>query len=273
MVDVGPAIVPSQVPAWSGRRVLLLIAFGTGLFVLAGLLILLRLPLATDFLYHALVKDPPRRPPPGRVIVAPADGTVLYIRRVCDGVIPEVVKQGVAVPMIDHLKTELDSPFRDGWLVGIFMNTQGVHINRVPDTGKVKRQVVFNGPHLDMTPAEREIILSHLLPGAVSVKKWLGRPPYDLADKADFILKSARETLVLEDARGLDMYLVRIADFYVGHILTWVKVGEPVQRGQKLGMITWGSQTDLFFASSPGMQIKAEVGQYVYGGETVLATY
>ena len=38
-------------------------------------------------------------------------------------------------------------------------------------------------------------------------------------------------------------------------------------------MITWGSQTDLFIEETPGMQIEVRVGDYVYGGETVLATY
>ncbi|NLI76290.1 MAG: phosphatidylserine decarboxylase [Candidatus Riflebacteria bacterium] len=273
MTQNGPDPFPLTVPARPWKRILLWVSLVMGLSALTGLLLLLRLPLATDYLYHSLVKDPDRHPPAGRVIVAPADGTILYIRRVTGGVIPEVVKQGVPVPLVDHLKMEPLRPFPDGWLVGIFMNTQGVHVNRVPDHGTVKHQHVWNGPHLDMTAAEREIILAQLLPGAVTLKKLLGRPPFDLQDKADFILRSARETLVLEDARGLDLYLVRIADYYVGRILTWIQVGESVSRGQKLGMITWGSQTDLFFASSPGLQIRAEVGQYVYGGESVLASY
>ncbi len=268
----GEGDVPARFALW--KRRLAWVALIWGLVTLAGLIVLIRLSVVTDHLYHALVKDPERHPPAGRVIVAPADGTVLYVRHVAGGVIPEVVKQGVAVPLVDHLKTgPSERPFPDGWLVGIFMNTQGVHINRVPDGARVTRQVVFNGPHLDMTPAEREVVLAQLLPGRVTLRKLLGRPPFEIADHADFILKSARETLVLEDARGLDMYLVRIADYYVGRILTWVKVGDRVERGQKLGMITWGSQTDLFFASSPGVQVTVTEGQYVYGGETVLATY
>jgi phosphatidylserine decarboxylase len=262
-----------SLPLTVWRRRLAWVALIWGGITLAGLFVLIRLSVVTDYLYHALVKDPERVPPPGRVIVAPADGTVVYVRRVSGGVIPEVVKQGVAVPLVDHLKFDPGGPFPEGWLIGIFMNTQGVHINRVPDTGRVKRQFIFNGPHLDMTAAEREIVLTQLLPGRVTLNKLLGRPPFDISDKADFVLRSARETLVLEDARGCDMYLVRIADYYVGRILTWVKVGDAVARGQKLGMITWGSQTDLFFAESPGMEIKVEEGQYVYGAETILATY
>jgi len=46
-----------------------------------------------------------------------------------------------------------------------------------------------------------------------------------------------------------------------------------VNKGQKLGMITWGSQTDLFLEHMPEMRMTVKVGDYVYGGETVIAEY
>ena len=126
---------------------------------------------------------------------------------------------------------------------------------------------------MDMSPAERTVILTQLVPGWVSLKKLLGLPPYDLEGKSDYILKSARETLVIRDVRNTDVYVVRIADFVVGKILTWVRDGEQIEIGKKLGMITLGSQADLFFEDTPGITLKVEVGQYVYAGETILATY
>jgi phosphatidylserine decarboxylase len=235
--------------------------------------LLLRLNVVTDHLYHALVKDPPRVAPAGRVIVAPADGTVLYVHRVAAGVAPEVVKRGVRVPLTEHFKLPAERVPRDGWLVGIYMNTFGVHVNRVPNAGRVKERHVFNGPHMDMTAAETKIILTGLLPGLATLRKLLGLAPYAIEDDADFVLKSARETLVMEDERGVNLYVVRIADYYVGRILTWVREGQSVARGDKLGMISWGSQTDLFIEDTPGLAVTAEVGDYVYGGETVLARY
>ena len=101
----------------------------------------------------------------------------------------------------------------------------------------------------------------------------LGLEPFAIEDKADYVLKSARETLAIEDERGAYVYVVRIADYWVGKILTWVGEGEQVERGQKLGMITWGSQTDLFIESTPGIEIRVKPGDYVYGGETIVATY
>jgi phosphatidylserine decarboxylase len=244
-----------------------------GLITLVLMITLIRLSCVTDRLYHSLVKDPERSAPEGRVIVAPADGHVLYVRRVTGGTIPEVIKRGVAVPMVDHFKLPAGWRPRDGYLVGIYMNTFGVHINRFPNHGRLTRQIIFNGPHMDMTDAETTIILTQLVPGLVSLRKLLGLSPYGIEQDADYVVKSARETLVMRDERGAGLYVTRIADYYVGKILTWVPEGSRVSRGQRMGMITWGSQTDLFIEESAGLQMTAEVGDYVYGGESVLATY
>ncbi|MGV8124758.1 MAG: phosphatidylserine decarboxylase [Candidatus Xenobiia bacterium LiM19] len=247
--------------------------FAAGILLLLIVGLLLRFTAVTDYLYHAAVKDPDRKIPSGRVIVAPADGTVLYVKKITSGMVPEVVKQGVAVPVEEYLKMKPSRPFKDGWLIGIFMNTQGVHINRIPSDGVIKDEYIFNGPHMDMTETEREVIMASLIPGVISLRKLFGLPPFHLRNKSDYILKSARETMVIDEDRGTTLFVVRIADYYVGKILTWVKKGACVTRGEKMGMIAWGSQTDLFIESSPGLIIKADVGKYVYGGETVLATY
>ena len=244
-----------------------------GVLILLALGVLLRLTAATDYLNHALVKDPERQAPGGRVVVSPADGTVLYVKEVRDGVIPDVVKRGVPVPMVDHIKAELLRPFEHGYLIGIYMNTQGVHVNRMPNHGVLQKQYIFNGPHMNMENAELKIIWTQMVPGLVTLKKLLGMEPYGLGDDADFILQSARETLVVVDERGAYLYIVRIADYWVGKILTWVEEGEPVKRGERFGLISWGSQTDLFIEATPGLEITTDVGQYLYGGESVVATY
>jgi len=247
--------------------------FALGLVLLAYLLILLRFSIVTDYFYHATVKDPERVAPSGPVIVAPADGTILYVKRIEDGVAPEIVKRGVPVPLAQHLKTEEQRVFPPGYLIGVYMSSDSVHVNRAPIAGEVRERILFNGPHMDMSPAERTIILTQLIPGWVELKKWFGLAPYAIEDSADFVTKSARETLVIRDLRLTDVYVSRIADYSVGRILTWVEEGERVETGQRLGMITWGSQTDLFFAETPGMEIKVEVGDFVYAGETVLARF
>lgn len=255
------------------RRTTASLLLASGLLALAAILLLLRFAAVTDYLYHGLVKDPERVIPQGPVVVAPADGRVLYVRRVEGGEIPEVVKRGVAVPLATHLRLERAPAFPPGWLVGIYMNTDGVHVNRSPVAGTLEERFVWNGPHLEMSEVERTVILSQLVPGWTSLRKLLGVPPYDIENEADFILGSARETLRIRDDRGTDVYVVRIADYTVGKILTWVAPGESLARGQRIGMITWGSQTDVFFADTGSTRPRAAVGDYVYGGETVLATH
>ena len=163
--------------------------------------------------------------------------------------------------------------FPDGVLVGIYMSSDSVHVNRVPIAGVVRERHVFNGPHMDMSETERIVLLTQLVPGWVSLKKWLGLPPYDIEQEADYVLRSARETMVIDDVRGTPVYVVRIADYAVGSILTWVADGERVHTGERLGMITYGSQTDLFFARTPGLEVAVEAGDFVYGGESVVARY
>jgi phosphatidylserine decarboxylase len=126
---------------------------------------------------------------------------------------------------------------------------------------------------MNMTEAETDILIQQLVPGRMTLRKLLGQEPFDIEDKADYVLKSARETVTVEDERGAHVYVVRIADYYVGKILTWVEEGEEVVRGQKMGLITWGSQTDLFIEDSDGLEIAVEAGEYVHAGETIVATY
>jgi phosphatidylserine decarboxylase len=243
------------------------------IFLLTSMYVLLQLGIVTDHLYHATVKDPERKIPGGRVIVSPSDGTILYIKKISAGMIPEVTKAGVPIPLEEHMKMKPPHSLTEGYLIGIFMNTQGVHINRIPDDGIVQRLHRFNGPHMDMTETEKEVIVAQLIPGLLTARKVLGLPPFNIRKNSEYILKSARETMIIKDSRGTSLCIVRIADYYVGKILTWVKPGARVKRGQKLGMIAWGSQTDLFIESSPGLVIKVRIGEYVYGGETVIGKY
>ena len=244
-----------------------------GLGGLCCVLLLLRLTFITDYFYHATVKDPERTVPAGDNIVSPADGTVLYVKPIADGVIPEVVKRGVPIPLGELIKADPGSVMRDGYLIGIYMNTESVHVNRVPVDGVLERRIVFNGPHVSMMEMDKALILTQLVPGLATVKKLVGMDPFAIEEHGDYILKSARETSIIEDARGTSVYVIRIADYWVGKILTWIGEGQIVEKGQKLGMITWGSQVDICFERTPGMTLHVKPGDYVYAGETILASH
>jgi phosphatidylserine decarboxylase len=250
------------------------LTFTLGLLLLAMVLLLLRLSVVTDYFYHALVKDPPRHIPHGNNIVAPADGTVLYIKKIEDGVIPEIVKKGVAIPLKEMIKNDPAEQMKQGYLIGVYMNVETVHITRVPVDGIYTKQIVFNGPHMSMSKQEKAVVLTAMIPGLVTIRKLLGLDPFSIEKNGDYILKSARETSVFKDVRGTFVYVIRIADFWVGNILTWIKEGQEVKKGQKMGMITWGSQVDICFEETHGLKLHdIKVGDYIYAGETILASY
>ena len=244
-----------------------------GIILLFAILLLLRLSIVTDYFYHALVKDPLRQIPSGSNIVSPADGIVLYVKKIQDGNVPEIVKKGVSIPLEEMIKAPPEEKIKTGYLIGIYMNVESVHITRVPVDGTYVKQIVFNGPHMSMTEQEKTVILTSMIPGLVTVKKLFGLDPYSIEKHGDYILKSARETSVFKDSRETFVYVIRIADYWVGNILTWIKTGQTVEKGQKMGMITWGSQVDICFEASDGMKVKVDVGDYIYAGETILVTY
>jgi phosphatidylserine decarboxylase len=243
-----------------------------GLVGLCCVLLLLRLTFVTDYFYHSIVKDPERIVPEGDNIVSPADGTVLYVKPIVDGVLPEVVKRGVSIPLSELIKAAPASTMRRGYLIGIYMNTESVHVNRVPVDGVFHEQIVFNGPHVSMMEIDKSVILTQLVPGLVTGKKMLGVDPFSIETNGDYVLKSARETSVLKDLRGAHVYVIRIADYWVGKILTWIEEGQPVEKGERMGMITWGSQVDICFEETAGMKLHVKTGDYVYAGETILAS-
>jgi phosphatidylserine decarboxylase len=257
----------------SPRRPFGRIALAVGLVALGCVLVLLRLTLVTDYFYHSLVKDPKRAIPEGNNIVSPADGTVLYVKSIVDGVAPELVKRDVPIPLAELIKSTPADVMKQGYLIGIYMNTESVHINRAPVDGVLERQIVFNGPHVSMMEMDEAVILTQLVPGLVTIKKLLGMDPFSIEDNGDYILKSARETAVIRDLRGTRVYVIRIADYWVGKILSWIEEGQEIEKGQKMGMITWGSQVDICFEHTPGLEIHVAVGDYVYAGETIVASY
>ena len=61
---------PSARGRWLPR-----VALAVGVLGLLAVFVLLRTAVATDYLYHSVVKDPERVAPAGPVLVAPADGT------------------------------------------------------------------------------------------------------------------------------------------------------------------------------------------------------
>lgn len=205
--------------------------------------------------FYYFFRDPVRRPPAGRVVVAPADGFVLYERRVVGGEVPSPIKKGVMVPLDEWVGVV---PYAgDGTLVGIYMTALSVHYIRSPVPGSIARVVP--------RPAKGE----NLHQTRTFVRLLWGMQPYE--EGSLYITQNARNTTVIDGE--VPVVVVQIADRYVNECDSFVREGEQVGVGQKIGMIRMGSQCDLYIPDSAGVTLACRPGMRVKAGETILGTY
>lgn len=122
--------------------------------------------------------------------------------------------------------------------VSIFLSIFDVHINRAPIGGRIVRSVYSPGLFLN---AE--------------------------LDKASE--DNERRSLVIETASGAQIGCVQIAGLVARRIVTFVKKGDSIGIGERIGLIRFGSRVDIYLP--PGQASLVAVGQYAIGGETVLA--
>jgi phosphatidylserine decarboxylase len=121
--------------------------------------------------------------------------------------------------------------------ISIFMSPLDVHVNRNPVSARVE--------HVEHTP---------------------GRFRAAFADKAS--LDNERNAVVLESG-GRRFVLVQIAGALARRIVCRVAPGDRVRRGERFGIIMFGSRVDFFLP--PGVEPVVRPGEQVYAGATVLA--
>ena len=122
--------------------------------------------------------------------------------------------------------------------VSIFMSVFDVHINRSPISGRVKRIAYVPGKFVNA----------------------------DL-DKASE--DNERQHLLIEGADGLRIGFTQIAGLVARRILSFVREGDEVEAGQRVGLIRFGSRVDVYLPS--GTSPRVLLGQRSIAGETVLA--
>jgi phosphatidylserine decarboxylase len=201
-------------------------------------------------------RNPPRNPPPGEAIVAAADGTVVYVKRLAadDQVIH--VKRGLAARLSDILREDAGLP---KLLIGVFMSPFDVHYNRAPLSGTVEfvRHHPGRGRNAHMGPMHWRIVTR--------------RPPY-YAGSVHIVQNERTVTKINGRLRGkaLSCYIVQIAAKTVAGIDSYVRPGDSLPKGAVFGMIRIGSQVDIVIPWRDGMNIRVREGDTVRAGETVL---
>ena len=122
--------------------------------------------------------------------------------------------------------------------VSIFMSVFDVHINRTPIPGEEKRVVYIAGKFLNA----------------------------DL-DKASE--DNERQHFLVENREGVQVGFTQIAGLVARRIITWVKPGDMVGTGQRVGLIRFGSRVDVYLPA--GTAPRVILGQRTIAGETVVA--
>jgi len=205
--------------------------------------------------FYYFFRDPRRTPPSGRVLLAPADGYLLYTRRVTGGAVPSPIKEGVPIALDEWIGKVQSSG--DGTLIGIYMTALSVHYIRSPVPGRVS--------HIVPRPAQHE----NLHQTRTFVRLLWDMKPYEEGSR--YITENARNTIAIDGE--VPVVVVQIADRYVKECDAFVAQGEPIEAGQKIGMIRMGSQCDLFVPDSANVKFDCTPGARVVAGETVLGTY
>jgi phosphatidylserine decarboxylase len=122
--------------------------------------------------------------------------------------------------------------------VSIFMSVFDVHINRAPITGRIKRIAYVPGKFVNA----------------------------DL-DKASE--DNERQHFLIEGGEGLKIGMTQIAGLVARRILAFVREGDSVEAGQRIGLIRFGSRVDVYLPA--GTSPKVLLGQRAIAGETILA--
>jgi phosphatidylserine decarboxylase len=215
--------------------------------------------LAGGYLYWRYVwffRNPGRMPPPGEGILSPADGTVVYARKLKPGEDVVTIKKGVHARVTDILKDDFALP---KLIIGVFMSPLDVHYNRAPLGGHIRfvRHYPASGRNLNMGPMHRRILFR--------------RPPYY---RNSLHLVQNERTVTRIDGwlrnRPLPCYVVQIAAKHVSGIDSYVGAGQKIERGAVFGMIRLGSQVDTIIPWQDDMLIRVQPGDHVRAGESVI---
>ena len=141
-----------------------------------------------------------------------------------------VVKDISEVEETEILKTKMRR-------VGIFLSVFDVHTNRAPINGRILYRQHHEGLCLD-------------------------------ARSADCSEKNEAMTWVFENPRAT--ILVRqLTGAIARRIVAWTDVGDQVAKGERFGMIRFGSRTEVYLPLAANVLVK--VGDHVAGGSTIIA--
>lgn len=200
--------------------------------------LILIIGISVSLLMWRFYRDPERVPPEGQNgILSPADGKVIYVKRIEKGTIPFSEKNGSKFSLKDFIQSDVFPT--EGYLIGISMNFLNVHVNRAPIGGKIS-------------------LIRHIKGSFASLMR------------KEAVVQNER-ALTIIDSGLFKVGVIQIASRLVRTIVVYLREGNEIRRGQKIGMIRFGSQVDLILPSLPSLHIEIQPGDNVIAGVSIVA--
>ena len=122
--------------------------------------------------------------------------------------------------------------------VSVFMSVFNCHVNRIPAAGRITTVAYHHGKFLNAS-----------------------------LDKASE--QNERNGITVELSDGRQYGVVQIAGLVARRIMCWSKEGSDIQRGERFGLIRFGSRLDIYLPS--GAEPTVQIGQTMIAGETIIA--
>jgi phosphatidylserine decarboxylase len=122
--------------------------------------------------------------------------------------------------------------------VSVFLSVFDVHVNRIPISGKIKALYYHPGQFISAT-----------------------------LDKSSLL--NERQSVLVETDSGEEIAVVQIAGLIARRIVCNLDEKQIVKAGERFGIIRFGSRVDVYLPK--GAKPLVSVGQYMIGGETVIA--
>ena len=191
-------------------------AFVTAIVAVMGLYTLALFLLAVTSFVCFFFRDPERViPEEEEAVVSPADGKVLAV-----GVVHE--NEFAAEKMLK---------------VSIFMSVFNVHVNRMPESGRVTDVIYYPGKFFSAN-----------------------------LDKAS--RNNERNAVSMEISGGRKLIVVQVAGLIARRIICKIRKGDLLRRGERFGLICFGSRLDVYLPADTVPAVSA--GDKVLAGKSIL---
>lgn len=165
---------------------------------------------------------------------------ILYFFRDPERVIPSDPSTIVS-PADGRVLEVIDEQFggRSGKRITIFLAVWNVHVNRTPLAGKISR--------IDYRPGK-----------------------FQMAMRKTASAENEQNVIYLDTARG-QIVFKQIAGMIARRVVLWKKTGEQVERGERIGIVRFGSRMDVWLPLEAAISVKP--GDHVAGGSSILARW